>query len=506
MSPLLPAALLLGATPTRVGLLICDDPGACESDRQWVAGMGGAGPEGFDLLDFGDLVATRRLADGADQLTVLTDALATARRAAADKKWGEAADAADRGLAALAVWRGTMANDDLFALWFIAGASRVGRSKDQSWAYDLRQAAAIANGADMRLPTDEPAVTRAWLDEQRKLLVGGRGTLAFEGAPEGTTWFVDGRPVGAGPASVLAGNHRVSAQAPGRLRTWSAAVPVLPERTSKVAPDFAPTDEANWVLARVNAAFSTLDAPEGVKDLLVTYAAHAHADELRLLRVDTDRRTPVVPTVAISAAPAERPAAAAGEPVDMGDGIPLTYEAEVRARADEVGEGHVVESNRLRVVFFDPATRRFSMDSRVSTALEPGVERVRLGVRTGYLVAMERHHLGVDLSVALPTGPVWTEARLGLVRADAPYNLYDTWVDRQLYHVYAGARWAPSWTIAPYAAAGAELYIPAAYGARLELGGTATFAGAWHVDLAGDVGVLDQGVELAAGLGLARGF
>lgn len=190
----------------------------------------------------------------------------------------------------------------------------------------------------------------------------------------------------------------------------------------------------------------------------------------------------------------------------MGDGVPTTYEDEVLQRHVAQGEQHVIRHDRLRVVFFDPGTRRFSADPAVATALQVSPERLRLGISGAAVTMMDRFHLGADLSLVVPTGPIELEGRLGMVRAETPYNLYEDWVDRSLAHVYLGARWAPDWSLAPFAGLGLDIYAPAAIGGRAGAGLQARVDQDWLFQAEADLGLMDRGLSVAGGLGLARGF
>ena len=509
MGLILALALALPAraeAPVQRGLVVCPDPVTCEEDAAWLRGIGGGGRGGFEVLDFEQVIAVGAVPDGLADRDAWQEALGQARTALEKGRWAAVQESTGVAMAALGRWRGPVKTQELFDLYYMRGVAGAELGKDASQAYAFRQAAAVADGQDLPRPAASTAVQQAWLDEQRKLVVGGKGQLELSGGPEGTRWMVDGRTVGSGVIDLWPGNHRVTATAPGHVRSWTAEVPVLAERNSAVQPDFATYDEAAAVFTALEQAVATLEAPEPVKDLLVAWCGVNGVEELRLMRVEEVVETVTPPPVEISAPPADRPAAAAGEAVDMGDGVPTTFEGEVLQRHRAEGEEHVVRIQRLRVVFFDPATRRLSMDAAVSTALQPAPERLRLALRTGGVAMMGRAHVGVDLGLAVPVGPVEIDARLGVVRADEPYNLYEDWIDRQLYHLVAGLRWAPSWTVAPFAGAGLDLYAPAALGGRAGVGVQARFARDWLAEVELQGGLLDQGLQFGGGLGLARGF
>lgn len=502
-------SLAMAASPVQQGLLVCPDATACNEDMAWVSSVGGGGPGGFQVVDFDGAFAVGAIPDGMDALGAFHVALEDLRTAVAEEHWAAAEQAADIGIAALAEWRGPIPTRELFEIHYLRGVAAVSRGHD-AYQYSFREAAAIADGLDLPLPKVAARVTQAWLDEQRKLAVAGRGRLELGGGPAGTRWWVDGREVQVGSRDLLPGNHRVTAIAPGRIRSWKADVPVLPGRTSAVAPAFEVRDEAAWVLDALSAAVVSLDAPDTVKDLLADYCREAGVTELRLLRVDEVRELPVPPAVALSAPPTDRPAAAAGEAVNLGDGIPTTFEGEVSQRFNALSESHVGEVRRLRMAFFDPGTRRFSADTMSSTALRPAPERLRVGASGTTLIAMGRVHFGAEAGLSVPIGPLLGEARLGVARADEPYAFYPGWVDRQIYAVSVGATWQPAataeWVVAPRVGVAADVYVPVAFGGHVILGAEATIARGWAADLELRGGWLDQGPQAGGSVGLTRGF
>lgn len=497
--------------PVQQGLLICPDPQTCEEDAAWLRTLGGGGRGGFAVLDFEQVVAAGAVPDDLPARDDYQAALARAREALERGRWGAVLDASNEGIAALGRWRGPVKTQELFDLFFLRGVAAVELGRDQSWSWSFQQAAAVADGQALPTPNASTAARQAWLDEQRKLTVGGRGTLELSGGPPGTHFSVNGRTVQVGPSGTATvnlwpGNHRVTATAPGQIRSWTVEVPVLAERTSAVQPDFTTYDEAATVLAALQQAVLTLQAPEPVADLLVAWCVRNQVQELRLMKVEEVVEQPPPLALTIADPPDDRPLAAAGEAVDMGDGVPTTYEGEVLQRHRVRSEAHAERVQRLRVVFFDPGTRRFSADAAVATALRPAPERLRLGLRASGLSMMQRSHVGLDLGLQVPLGPLSVDTRLGLVRADTAYNLYEGWIDQQLYHLYAGLRWAPSWTVAPFAGAGLDLYAPAAVGGRLSGGLQARMAQDWVAELEGGAGLMDKGLAWGGGLGLARRF
>lgn len=507
MSPLALLLLSLPATAaTQAGLVICSTERDCAADTAWIAAMGGGGPGEISPLDLSRNATpdTPGAKDDFDQ------ALAALRDAVDNARWTTAIARARDARAALDLWAGPVRTQELFDLYIMGGVAAAALGRDEAYAYDFRQAAAIMDRQRLPTPSMSGEVERIWLDEQRKLQVGGRGTLVLKGAPRGTVWTVDGRTVTEPELSMWPGNHRVSASIPGHIRTWTVDVPVLPGRVSKLAPDTDAYDQAAWVFGALDDAVRTLDAPEEVEDLLVAWADEHEVEEIRLLRVEEATVTPRVAPVVLSEPPADRPDAAAGETADMGDGVPTTYEGEITDRFGAPAEGHVQRLKRLRVVFFDPVTRRFSTEPRASTALQAPPARLFVGAATAWTGIMDRGHLGGDLTVQVPVLRLsWStldaEGRVGMVRATEPYNLYRQWSDRGLYHFGLGARWAPTWTVAPFAAAGAELFAPVAVGGRVAAG-VQLSVDDWRLAAEGAFVGLDQGIGGSGGLSLTRGF
>jgi hypothetical protein len=287
-------------------------------------------------------------------------------------------------------------------------------------------------------------------------------------------------------------------------------VPVLAARTSEVAAAFEAGDDEVWVETHLLAAVDTLAAPEGVRDLLAAWCKDYGVAEARLMRVARVRVLPPTPFGSLSAPAPDRPEAAAGQAVDMGDGIPTTYERQILSMSEAPAEEHVREHPRLRLVYFDPLTRRFSAEPRASVPLRPAPERIRLGARAGWAGMMERQHATLDLRFDLPIGPVRGEVLLGTVRADEAYNLAPEWVDPQLCHVAVGASWSPDGRLAPRAMGAIEVYAPAAVGLRVEGGAVLRLPDRWGLELYVASGLLAQRLgaplPLAAGVGFSRGL
>ena len=158
-----------------VALLVCDGPVACAEDDEWAKEAGANG--GLPLIAVDALLELDAggWADGADQRTRFKGALEAAQGAAAKGQWAAVLEAADEGQDALRRWSGRVPRDDLFTMAWLEGAAALARNKDQRWQAAFRQAAAILDGeAPSTWPLDDVVAQRAYLEELRKLTVGGR--------------------------------------------------------------------------------------------------------------------------------------------------------------------------------------------------------------------------------------------------------------------------------------------------------------------------------------------
>lgn len=495
------------AAPRERGLLVCPDPESCAGDAGWLERAGGGGPGGFEALDFERVFAVGAVPDGLAGREAFEQSLHQARDAWEKGRHAAVMEATQAGIEALSAWRGPVKTQQLFDLYYLRGAAAVELGRDRSQAFSFRQAAAIANGQDFARPAGSRAVDQAWLDESRKAVVTGRGELVLGGGPSGTAWKVNGRSVPAGTVVLLPGLHRVSATAPGQVRSWTVDVPVLPGRTSRVEPDFASYEEQAAVHAALARAIDELQAPEALQDLLVAWCEANGVQELRLMRLVEATEPLAVRPILIGPAPPDRPAAAAGEALNLGDGLPTTFEAEVLARHLAQDEQSVRRTVRLRMAWFDPQTRRLRAEPAVSSALRPSPERLRLGIRTQFSRALGRSHLGLGLGLGVPMrGPLGADVRLGFVRADRPYNLYEDWTDHQLLDLVVGARLTRPGAVGPFLGLGAQVLAPVAVGGRLSAGMDLRVVEHWQAELELAGTLYDKGGQVSGGLGLLRRF
>lgn len=505
--------LLLSLSLARAGeaaLLVCDSPEACEADLAYVESVGAAGGRALSTLDSLLVQDSDGWADGSDQDDRLSHALGEAGAAARAGEWRAVAQATAAAEDALRRWPGAVDEATLFSLLVLRGAAELHRGAEGAATLSLQQAAAVVDGRAPPLPLPDPALEAAWSSALRSLAAGGRGTLVLAQVPDGAFLSVDGRrlPPGSVEVALLPGAHRLTARLPGGLRTWAAEVPVLAERESRVLLDLdgLPTAEGAW--RALVGAFDSHAAPDPILDLLVDWCERRGLQSLRLLRVEPRDGLRPLPALTIGPAPATRPAAAAGALLDTGDLLPATAEDTILAEHEAKREATLPpRGQRVRLVTFDPALRRFteSPAAEPTAALAPS-DRLSAGLSVGYTGMVDRRHGAVDLVIGGPAGPITLEGKLGLVRADLPYNLYPDWSDRQLYHLSLGARW--SWVEAdlrPVLGGAVEAFVPVSLGAALSAGAEARF-GDWltALDLSG--GLQDEGPTTGASLRLQRRY
>lgn len=495
----------------RVSLLLCDDPASCEEDAEWLARAGVVGDEPLVLVDLLLELDAGGWVHGVDQRTSFEQSLERAQLSAERGRWSAVEAATDQALAALSVWPSTVQTQQLFDLYFLQGAARLHRGEDRGHEFSLRQAAALVDGRPDRFPTVSELARRAYVDELRKLRVAGPGMLQLVVADPSSAVSVDGRPFEPGVDAVvlLPGAHRVTAITPGCRTTWSASVPVLAERTSRLVVEPPQSCSTAWITGELQEVFTTLQAPVELLDILGGFCQRFDMEQLRLLHVQRPAGSNTASEAEIGPARSDRPAAAEGEEVDHGDGVPSTYEGQLVEDRSALEDAHPADGeHRLQVVFFDPVTSHLHADGATATDLSLTTEqRLRLGVRAGYASLLDHHHAALDLSAAVRLGPVWAEGQLGVVRADGLYNLYPDWTDRHLYHVLAGVRWAPreGW-LTPVAGGALELYVPAAWGGRVLAGAEVTLGGVWVLAGEGHVGIVGGGLGWGVGASLARSF
>ncbi len=501
---LLPLILSVPVAAAPASVLLCA-PARCAEELATLPALGFFQPVASgDLLLELDAVGEDPELPGARFQRHLQAAVTEARAA----RWPAAGRAASAAEAALAEYPGNVLPDDLFALAFVRAAA-LRQAGDPAWVAWMNGAVvALDGGLPGSWPNPDNDLRTAFLEARRELEATGRGQLHLAPLPEGGRWWIDGKAVKAGSHALLAGSHRVTARGPQAARTWVFAATVLPERSSTIpAPDSLLAEgDAGWMLARLEDAFSTLQAPPAVTDRLAEWCARQGIDRLQLIRLVEGAPTlPELP--AQSEAPPTRPDAAAGETRDYGEAVPGTWEAHLADRAAEAGQRSSWRDPQIEVLVFDPLTRRFAVELRAPAPV-PAAPKLRLGLHLGWAALMQRENATLELSLDLGRSWLQGELRLGLMRASTPWSLAPGWQDRQLYRGFLGGRLSPlpDARLRPSLALGGDLIAPVGVGLRA-IGGLAWSAtDTWAVGAEASGAVGSAGSSAGAGMSLLGSF
>jgi len=497
------------AGPTEAALLLCEEQSLCAEDADWVRSLGVL--ESRELAALEALVALDAAAVGerGSPKARFEAALAEANQEALRGKWRTAEAAIIRAGEALADWPGSPEPEALFTYYALEGAVLVHRGEDDAHLYSFRQAAAMTGiRTSPELPVDDKASREAWLDARRMLAVEGEGTLALAGLPADTKVFVDGHYKGRGSLAVALtpGTHRVVAERTDQLRPVVVEVPVLGGRVTNLTLDFPEEEGLAWLQEHLDATFAGAPAPDPLLDLLSDWCAQRELTGLQVLQVQRDRTAPVPPDLIIGAADTTRSAASDGEALDLGDGVPVTATREIALRHEEaVDDLAPVELQRLKTIWFDPASRRFDLHQPPPAPL-PRRDPLSVVAWGGYTGALDRRHVAGALGVDKRRGDLGLEARVGVLQADQDYALYPGWIDARLWTVYAGALWSPERRLAPVAGLGLVVLAPVALGPQASLGAELELGSAWELRLQGAGAWLDGAPSLSLSTGLARSY
>ncbi len=505
LTPLSPAL----AAPGEAAVLLCESQESCKGDAHWVRGLEVIGDRELVVVEALLALDAAALGERAPAAR-FGEAIALAEAEASRGRWRAAEAALDEAEAALEEWAGSPLNEELFALYALRGAALVRRKEPGAATFSFRQAAAVAGvRSPPALPVSDPEIEAAWLDARRLLAVEGEGTLALSGVPEGARVYIDGDYATDRDAALALppGVHRITAERDDQLRPVVASVPVLAGRTSALALEFPPGESLGAVLDQLDAAFAGQPPPEALVDLLAGWCAQRELSAIQLLRVAWDASAPQPPDLKLTGAASDRPEAADGEPVDMGDGVPITAAGELERRYREGQRAPPPEPyRRLQALWFDAEARRFELYLPPPAPLPPERARVMVGAWGGYAGALERHHAVGAVGLGWRRGSWGLEGRAGLARAGEPYALYPGWSERALWQVYAGPRWSPGWRVAPVVGLGAEVLIPVAVGPRGSAGIEVALGGGWALRAEAGLGWMDGGLSPSGVAGLHRGF
>ena len=189
--------------------------------------------------------------DATSREDTLSSSLDAAKTAFAVERWNDANRALDDAGRALAGWTGAPTNQQLFDLYYLRAAVQLAVKKEATEAF--QQAAVVAWNRSVTLPVDAEPYASLYYNAVYELLTEGLGWLTLEAVP-GTSYLLDGVPLGEGPltVSVFSGTHRLNAVAAragqGQAGAqWRASVKVLALRTTTLTAQLAMPDDAAWL-------------------------------------------------------------------------------------------------------------------------------------------------------------------------------------------------------------------------------------------------------------------
>lgn len=189
--------------------------------------------------------------DATSREDTLSSSLDAAKTAFAVERWNDANRALDDAGRALAGWTGAPTNQQLFDLYYLRAAVQLAVKKEATEAF--QQAAVVAWNRSVTLPVDAEPYASLYYNAVYELLTEGLGRLTLEAVP-GTSYLLDGVPLGEGPltVSVFSGTHRLNAVAAragqGQAGAqWRASVKVLALRTTTLTAQLAMPDDAAWL-------------------------------------------------------------------------------------------------------------------------------------------------------------------------------------------------------------------------------------------------------------------
>lgn len=270
-----------------VAVLLCDG-GGCADRMFWITHE-----PAFDAVPVVvvenlllDEVTTQ--AQGEVAASVWRTSLDHARTALVGQEWSAASAALNDAEQALAAWRGTASNGELFGYWYMRGVLSLA-TKRSDGAVPMAQAAASAWNRSVTPPEGLEAWAPAYFTALAAQLDTGTGTLVIEAAGAGGPELsLDGVTLGAPPVRVLVfpGIHRLTALDHAHGLQWRADVTVQPGRTTTARPRFPGGDDSHWLAESLATSVDTRRLEPAVADLVGGWATRHGVRVVRLLRLD----------------------------------------------------------------------------------------------------------------------------------------------------------------------------------------------------------------------------
>jgi hypothetical protein len=344
--------------------------GTCGEEIAWLASLDALAGERIDVADTILELDVGAFQNGISLPDRFAAAMERAREEIAAKRWASADSALSEAEKALEAWSGSPTNQELFDLFFLKGAARMGRGPRYGHAESFRQAAALAWNREVRLPLGDEGLVDAYYEAQKALIAEGTALLRIDEGPPGIRCSLDGVDLGAPPVEVRAfgGRHRLQSTQEGTLLQWKRDILLAPGRNAAVRPAFNRAGDTRWVYEQLLSAVYRRRIDAMAAELLAEWCRRHDILWLRIARAEpmasvprTTRPPQAKNTPALAREPAPETA-----PVELRPGeseIPI-YDAELLDAlkappfpAALEAEGAGGRRFRLRQVFFDPKRR-----------------------------------------------------------------------------------------------------------------------------------------------------
>ncbi len=263
-----------------VTLLVCPTNPDCEEEADWVSE---ARPD--DLVVSADSLLALNVIQGGDaQSRAETFATSLDATIAAFKKedFAKSGKSLDDAQRALNGWSGTPTNQQLFNLYYLRAAVKLGNSKQAEDAF--QQAASVAWNRAVTLPVDVEPYSSLYYKAVYDLLTEGLGEVDLEPV-DGVSYRLDGIDVGAGPVhlSVYAGTHRLNAVRAGTDDAWRTQLKVSAFRTSVATAKPETIDDLGWLATGLVQAVDEHTLDPDLAALLVDWCKHYQIARVHIL-------------------------------------------------------------------------------------------------------------------------------------------------------------------------------------------------------------------------------
>lgn len=245
------------------------------------------------LVDAMLAVDAASVAEGEADAHTFVAAMGDARASIAASRWEMADSALGDASRALASWRGTPSNQQLFDLWYLQGVTSLERAGAS--AEDFRAAAAVAWNRSVQLPVDGERYTKSYYSAVSQLVKEAPGTLSIAASGGTPTYFLDGIELGQAPIQVVvfAGVHRLTATDGRRSLDWRRMITVHSRETTTARARFPGGSDPERIAGELGRAVTSRQLSDDVAELLAAWAERTGVRTIRVLRLDEGRRRDV---------------------------------------------------------------------------------------------------------------------------------------------------------------------------------------------------------------------